>query len=92
MICFFFVDDIAVLFHQQHTHQIDEFQKKLFARYEMRYLGEIEWFLGIRIARNRHQHVLHLCQDSYIDKLKVKFNIDLAKKPPGRMSGGRINS
>ena len=83
MICFFFVDDIAVLFHQQHTHQIDEFQKKLFARYEMRYLGEIEWFLGIRIARNRHQHVLHLCQDSYIDKLKMKFNIDLVKKPSG---------
>ena len=49
----------------------------------MRYLGEIEWFLDIRIAKNRHQHVLHLCQDSYIDKLKMKFNIDLAKKPPG---------
>lgn len=49
----------------------------------MRYLGKIEWFLDIRIIKNRHQYVLHLCQDSYIDKLKVKFNIDITKKLPG---------
>ena len=83
MLCFFFVDDIAVLYDRRYTDQVDEFQKKLFARYEMRYIGEIEWFLGIRISRDRHQRLLSLCQDSYIDKLAVKFNIDISQKAPG---------
>ena len=42
MICFFFVDNIAILYDKKFTHQINEFQKKLFARYEMRYIDEIE--------------------------------------------------
>ena len=42
MLCFFFVNDIAVLFDRQHINKIDEFQKKFFARYEMRYFDEIE--------------------------------------------------
>ena len=42
MICFFFVNDITVLYDRKFTHQVDEFQKKLFSRYEMRYIGEIE--------------------------------------------------
>ena len=42
MLCFFFVNDIAVLFDRQHINKIDEFQKKLFARYKMRYFGEIK--------------------------------------------------
>ena len=83
MLCFFFVDDIAVLYDRRYTHQVDEFQKKLFARYEMRYIGEIEWFFGIRISRDRYHRLLILCQDFYIDKLAVKFNIDISKKAPG---------
>ena len=42
MLCFFFVNDIAVLFDCQHINKSDEFQKKLFARYEMRYFDEIK--------------------------------------------------
>ena len=83
MLCFFFVNDIAVLFDRQHINKIDEFQKKIFARYEMRYFGEIKWFLSIKIAKNRHQRLLHLCQNSYIDKLTMKFNVDFIKKSLG---------
>ena len=41
----------------------------------MRNIGEMEWFLGIRIIRDRPNHLLWLCQDSYIDKLASKFNV-----------------
>ena len=88
MLIFFFVDDIAVLYDRKFTLQVDQFQKKLFAKYEMRNIGEIEWFLGIRIARDRYRRHLFLSQDSYIDKLAVKFNIDLSKKAPGSPLGG----
>ena len=83
MLLFFFVDDIVVLFDHQHTKQVDEFQTKLFKAYQMRFLGELKWFLGIRISRDRDTRRLWLCQDSYIDKLTSKFKISIDKKCPG---------
>ena len=50
MLVFFFVDDIAVIYDKKFTHQVNEFEKKLCRTYEMRSLGQIEWFLGIHIT------------------------------------------
>ena len=82
MILFFFVDDIAVLYHRKDTKHVDEFQAKFFQAYEMRYLGELQWFLGIRIDRDRSTRSLSLCQDSYIDKILTKFKIDTSIRNP----------
>lgn len=83
MLLFFFVDDIALIYDRRYTPQVEEFQAKFFKIYEMRYLGQIEWFLGIRITRDRTQPHLSLCQDSYIDKLIAKFNVNVSSKAPG---------
>ena len=83
MLLFFFVDDIVVLFDRQHVKKVDEFQAKFFDAYHMRYLGELEWFLGIQISRDREARRLSLSQDSYIDKLTAKFNISTQTKCPG---------
>ena len=83
MILFFFVDDIAVMYYPQHSKQVDAFERKLFEAYEMRNIGEIEWFLNIRITRDKEQQKTSLCQDSYVDKLISKFNINMARKAPG---------
>lgn len=72
---FFFVDDIAVIFDRRHVQKVNEFQKKLFERYEMRNMGEIRWFLGIRITRDHYDRKMWLYQDSYIEKIANKFNI-----------------
>ena len=77
MIVFFFVDDICLLYDKKFTKEVDEFQSKLFEAYEMRNLGQMEWFLGIRIIRDRPSRRLWLCQDSYIDKIANKFNITI---------------
>ena len=53
MILFFFVNDIAVFYHSQNIKQMNEFEQKLFNVYEMRNLNEIQWFLNIRITRDR---------------------------------------
>jgi hypothetical protein len=42
----------------------------------MREIGEIKWFLGIRVVRDRTQRKIWLCQDSYIEKLAQKFGIN----------------
>lgn len=82
MMLFFFVDDVVVLYHHQHVKEVDDFQAKLFETYEMRYIGELEWFLGIRVVRDRKTRRLWLCQDSYIDKIAAKFNISTDTKFP----------
>ena len=56
MIFFFFMNDIAVLYHSQNIKQMNEFEQKLFNVYKMRNLNEIQWFLNIRITRDRKLH------------------------------------
>src|SRR5436305_9263572 len=51
-------------------------------KYEIRKLGEVEHFLGVRIVRDWSQRKLWLVQDSYIDKIAKKYNITLSTKPP----------
>jgi hypothetical protein len=38
-------------------------------------LGELRWFIGIRIIRDRLARKLWLYQDSYIEKITNRFNI-----------------
>jgi hypothetical protein len=83
MIIFFFVDDISVIYEKTHTTMIDKFEADLFSTYEMKRIGELEWFLGIRITRNREERTMYLCQDSYISKLTTKFHISMEKGYPG---------
>ena len=85
MLCFFFVDDIAVLYDRPHTAHVDEFQRRLFDRYEMRFIGELQWFLSIKIIRDRYKRTLFLSQESYIEKLVAKFNI-----PTNKASGSPL--
>lgn len=82
VVLFFFVDDIVVLYQSEHTEHIDEFQAKLFKAYDMRYLGPLEWFLGIHIIRDRPNRRLWLCQSSYIDKIIARYNISMSSKHP----------
>src|SRR2546429_3447719 len=44
--------------------------------YEMRDLGDIDWFLGIRVIWDRPACKLWLSQDTYIDKLITKFHLE----------------
>ena len=53
LIVFFYVDDIAVLFAKKDLQRMEEFEAKLLQRYEIRALGDLQWFLGIRIVRDR---------------------------------------
>ena len=81
LIVFFYVDDIAVLFAKKDLQRMEEFEAKLLQQYEIRALGDLQWFLGIRIVQDRPNRKLWLCQDSYIEKIANQFNIQ-----PGRFS------
>jgi Reverse transcriptase (RNA-dependent DNA polymerase) len=71
----FYVDDIVILCAKKNLYALEEFEKSLFKRFEMRSLGEIQWFLGIRVIRDRNARKIWLCQDSYISKIANKFHL-----------------
>lgn len=60
IIVFFYVDDIVLLARKEHRKELDQFKYNLTAKYEMRDLGELSWFLNIRIVRNREQRKVRL--------------------------------
>ena len=78
----FYVDDIITIYNRKNQQRMDEFERKLEKEYELRKLSEAKHFLGIRILWNRAQRKLWLIQDSYIDKLQERFNINTAGKIP----------
>ena len=52
LILFFYVDDFVLLYRPEDKAKFMEFKAKLLAIYEIRSLGNLSWFLGIRIIRN----------------------------------------
>jgi hypothetical protein len=49
-------------------------------------LGELKWFLGIGILRDRENRELWLCQDSYVEKITHRFHLEDRKMPVTPMS------
>jgi hypothetical protein len=73
LIVFFYVDDIVVLSHPDNQSAYDDFRSGLLDAYQMREMGELKWFLGIRVLRDRGERKIWLCQDSYITKIAQRF-------------------
>ena len=53
LIVFFYVDDICILYHPSNADAYKQFRSELFREYEMRDIGELKWFLGVRVVRDR---------------------------------------
>jgi hypothetical protein len=76
LIVFFYVDDVAVLCHPSNHDAYLEFRTGLMDAYNMREIGPLNWFLGIRVVRDRYTRKIWLCQDAYIDKIVKRFQKD----------------
>ena len=82
LVVLFFVDDIVVLYQTKHYNDFTTFATKLAERYELRNLGNLKWFLGIRMAKDRTEGTVSLSQDSYIEKMATTFNIHEQSRYP----------
>lgn len=56
----------------------------------MRVLGDIRWFLNIRVLWDRTNRTVWLCQDAYIDKMAHDYNINPLRKVHTPLSGSTI--
>ena len=62
-----------ILARLAHTAVLDDFERKLLRRYEIRSLGELSTFCGIQTHRDRSTGSIWLSQSAYLDKLSTKY-------------------
>jgi hypothetical protein len=60
IIVFFYVDDIIIINHPEYAEEAAILDKMMKKQWEMREL-DANWFLNIRIVRDRSQNKLWLC-------------------------------
>ena len=77
----FFIDDIITFFHPDNRERAAVFKNSLMQSFDVKDLGELKWFLGVRVLRDRPNRKLWLCQDSYIEKITNRFNLQPVKVP-----------
>ena len=71
----FYVDDILMFYHREQQSEASDLIDRLKSKYEMRDEGDVKWFLGIRVIRDRTKRKVWLCQDAYCEKIAVKFGL-----------------
>ena len=78
----FYVDDTLIMYAEEDEKQALEKLSKITAKYEMQDQGEVNWFLGVRVIRDREARTITLVHDTYIDKIAKKFGLDNSANPP----------
>ncbi|KAG5298104.1 hypothetical protein I7I48_07453 [Histoplasma ohiense] len=86
IIIFFYIDDTVVVSHSDDREEKDQLIKDFKNTYEFQQMGNLEWFLNMRITRNWSSKKLWLCQDAYIDKLINTYHLAHARKAPTPLS------
>ncbi|KAL4405393.1 reverse transcriptase domain protein [Colletotrichum abscissum] len=76
ILIFVFVDDIVIAFLPSKEDEARTLTNKLQSHYQLRDMGDLRWFLGIRIIRDLNARKIWLCLDSYIDSLVTKYKIN----------------
>ena len=71
----FYVDDIQVLYHASALPEAQLIIDGLNTAYELTGGKETEWFLGVRIIRDRQAKSVSLVHDSYIQKVALRFDL-----------------
>lgn len=82
LILFVYVNDIVIAFHRSNADHHGSFEKDLVELYNIKAMGDLAWFLGIRIVRDRALHKTWLVQDAFIDKVCAQFSIEAVGKAP----------
>ena len=82
VVVFYYVDDIVFAYRKQDKPLVDKAIEGLKKQFNMTDCGELKWFLGIHVLRDRQRRCLWLSQSSYIEKIADKSKIDLSSKPP----------
>lgn len=82
IIVFFYVDDIVFCYRKKEEEKANELIRKLQKRFNIQPLGDLKWFLGIHVLRDRRQRQLWLSQQAFIEKIANQYDVDLTGRLP----------
>ena len=77
VILLLYVDDMLIA--GPSMQDIVDLKEKLANTFEMKDLGEANQILGMKITRDKQNHLLKLSQEDYIEKVLKRFNMNNAK-------------
>jgi Reverse transcriptase (RNA-dependent DNA polymerase)/Integrase core domain/GAG-pre-integrase domain len=80
------VDDIIIL--GKEMEEINEIKRDLNEKFEMKDLGELEYFLGIQLFRDRATRRIHINQTGYINTILERFGMTECKPASTPMASG----
>ncbi|QGA13501.1 hypothetical protein EYB26_001151 [Talaromyces marneffei] len=69
IILFFYVDDIVLAYKKEREAEANEIMARLRKKYNITGGEDLDWFLGMRIVRDREKKLIWLSQATYIDKI-----------------------
>jgi hypothetical protein len=73
LIIVFYVDNVQVLYHWTNKDKAQLFISELKNIYNLHNLENIEWFLRVRVIRDRAARKIWLVYNIYIKKISKKF-------------------
>ena len=56
----FYVDDIIQMYRKEHEQAAKELMEQISEIYELEDRGEVQWFLGVRVIRDRAKRTITL--------------------------------
>jgi hypothetical protein len=80
IIVIFYVDDIIIFSPRFMRDRAAAVAARLAEAWELRAMGEAQWFLGIRIVRDRQKGAVWLCQDAYISSMATRYHLTEERK------------
>jgi hypothetical protein len=69
ILVFFYVDDIIFAYRKNQEEEANVLTRGLDSQYKLSGGGDLQWFLGIEVLRDRSKRLLWLSQSSYCDKI-----------------------
>lgn len=82
IMAYFYVDDILLACLPRKISHLEKLEEKLIGMYDMKRLGDIRWFLGIRVIRDRPKKKIWQIQDAYIEKIADRFSCERMRGKP----------
>jgi hypothetical protein len=73
-----YIDDLLLM--ATSLKLIEKLTTLLGAKYAMKELGDVKWFLGCHIIRDRKAYKIWIVQDAYISTIAERFGIGISKK------------
>jgi hypothetical protein len=75
IILFFYIDDIIMLYHPDYQDKFENLEQQLVKLYILRQIGDVKWFLGIRVERLLASCQLYSVQDAFINNVCTEIDL-----------------